>query len=70
MKNIDIIKEMYYDPAGYGSLKTTLADAKEIDPTIKLDDVKDFVLIHMLSRRSNHIELIALLQMEINMNIR
>ena len=43
MKKIDIIKEMYYKPAGYGSLKNTLADAKEIDPTIKIDDVKDFV---------------------------
>ena len=37
-----IIKKMYYDPAGYGSLKNTLADAKEIDPTLKEDDVNHF----------------------------
>ena len=33
-------KQVYYDPAGYGSMKNTLEDAKEIDPSIKLDDVK------------------------------
>ena len=37
MKMIGIIKTLYYDPAGYGLLKTTFADAKEIDPTIKKD---------------------------------
>ena len=35
MKMIGIIKTLYYDPAGYGLLKTTFADAKEIDPTIR-----------------------------------
>ena len=60
---------MYYKPAGYGSLKNTLADAKEIDPIIKLDDAKHF-LRNRLSARSIHMELIALLQMEIHMNIR
>ena len=35
MKKIDIIRKLYYDPAGYGSWTNTLADAKEIDPTIK-----------------------------------
>ena len=37
---IDIDK--YYGPAGYGSLNSTLADAKAIGPTIKLDDVNKF----------------------------
>ena len=33
---IGIIKTLYYDPAGYGLLKTAAADAKEIDPTITI----------------------------------
>ena len=33
---IGMIKTLYYDPAGYGSLKNTFADATEIDPTITI----------------------------------
>ena len=42
MNKTVIIKQVYYDPAGYGSMKNTLADAREIGPSIKLDDVHDF----------------------------
>ena len=42
MARIDINSKMYYNPPGYGSLKNTLADAEQIDPTIKLDDVTEF----------------------------
>ena len=42
MKMIDIIWKCSCDPAGYGSLKKTSADAKEIDPSLKVDDVKHF----------------------------
>ena len=38
MAKINLIKKIYYDPAGYGPLNA-LAGAKEIDPSIKLDDV-------------------------------
>ena len=31
---------MYNDLSGFGSLKQTLEDAKEVDPSIKLDDVR------------------------------
>ena len=37
-----IISDIYFDRAGYGSLKTTLADAREKDKTIKMEDVKQF----------------------------
>ena len=30
---------MYYDPSGYGTMKNTLADAKQIDSNIKMNDV-------------------------------
>ena len=37
-----IISDIYFDRAGYGSLKTTLADARDKDKTIKMEDVKEF----------------------------
>ena len=42
MSKSDIISKIYNDPSGYGSIKTTLADAKLKDKTIKLDDVKNW----------------------------
>lgn len=39
-KKDEIIAKMYYDPAGYGSVAATLADAKKYDPTITYEDVK------------------------------
>lgn len=36
----EIIRQAYYDPAGFGSLKDTLRDARATDKTITLKDVK------------------------------
>ena len=41
MSKVETIKNIFYDPAGYGSMKNTLTDAKQVDPSIKLDDVKE-----------------------------
>lgn len=38
----EIINKIYYDRAGYGSKATTLKDAREKDPTIKMADVEQF----------------------------
>ena len=38
----DIIKKIYYDKSGYGSIKTTFDDVKKIDKTIKMDDIKQW----------------------------
>ncbi len=38
----EIIKKTYYDPAGYGSIKTTYEDAKKKDNNIKLKDVQEW----------------------------
>jgi len=35
-----IIEKIYYDEAGYSSIKETWNDAKKIDPSITYDDVK------------------------------
>ena len=36
-----IIEKVYYDPAGYSSIKETLKDANAIDASITYDDVKN-----------------------------
>ena len=40
MTKTDIIKKVYFDPSGYGSIQKALSDATQIDATIKLDNVK------------------------------
>ena len=38
----DIIKNVYYDPAGFDGIKKTFEDARKKDKTITLDDVRTF----------------------------
>ncbi len=38
----EIISKIYNDPSGFGSLKTTLEDARKIDKSITNEDVKKF----------------------------
>lgn len=38
----DSISKVYYDPAGFSSIKTTFEDARENDKTITLDQVKQW----------------------------
>ena len=42
MNKKDIITKTYFDPAGFGSLKTTLEDARKHDSSITAKDVKDW----------------------------
>ena len=42
MSKDSIISKIYYDPAGYGSMQTTLQDARKIDKTITSDDIKQW----------------------------
>ena len=41
-KKEDVLKKIYYDRSGYGSIQTTFKDAKAKDKTITLQDTKDF----------------------------
>ncbi len=41
-KKQEVINKIYHDPSGYGSMKITLYDAKKIDKTITLNDIKEF----------------------------
>lgn len=38
----DIFSKVYFDPAGYSSIRTTLEDARKKDKTITLEDVRNF----------------------------
>ena len=38
----DLLKKIYFDRSGFGSLQTTYKDAKEKDKSITMNDVKDF----------------------------
>ena len=40
MDKNEIIRRMYYDPAGFGSMRSTLKDAQAKDKTINMNDVK------------------------------
>ena len=40
MDKNEIIKKMYYDLAGFGSMRATLKDAQAKDKTINMNDVK------------------------------
>ena len=40
------VTPVYNDPAGYGSLNQTLSDARETDPSAKMDDVRQWVEKH------------------------
>ena len=42
VKKDDIINETYYDRSGYGSIQTTYQDAKKKEPSITLNDVKEW----------------------------
>ena len=37
---IKAIEKVYYDPAGFGSIKETLKDVKKYDPSVTADDIK------------------------------
>ena len=43
MSKQDTISKVYNDLAGYGSLQQTLQDAREVDPSIRLDDVRQWM---------------------------
>ena len=42
MNKNDIISKIYTDPSGFGSIKKTLDEAKQVDKSITIDDVKDW----------------------------
>ena len=39
----DVISKIYYDKSGYGSIKTTIDDARKKDKTITKDIIKDLI---------------------------
>ena len=50
----DIITKIYYDWSSYGSMKNTLADAKHIDSSTTLNDVKQFFDQYVEQKQNLH----------------
>ena len=42
MKFDELIKKVYYDPGGYGSIQDTFKEVKKLNSNVKLDDIKDW----------------------------
>jgi hypothetical protein len=42
MSKNEIISKIYNDPFGFGSINKTLDEAKQVDKSITIDDVKDW----------------------------
>lgn len=59
MSKQEIIGNIYYDKAGFGSKNTTLKDARAKDKGITMKDVEDF-LKRMLRFKKIHEGIIAL----------
>jgi len=51
MTKDEILKFIYFDPAGYGSVKETYADARKKDKSITMKDVKDFIDQHVEQKK-------------------
>ena len=47
MSKNDTISKVYYDPAGYGSVKNTWLDAKKKGPIITIKDVRVWFANHV-----------------------
>jgi transposase InsO family protein len=52
MDKNEIIRKVYYDPAGHGSINYTLKDAKAIDKTITYNDVKEWMRKNVENKRN------------------
>ena len=52
MDKNEIIKKLYYDPAGFGSIQATLKDARAKDKTITLNDVKAWFKINVEQKKN------------------
>ena len=47
MNKNDIISKIYFDPSGYSSIQNTLKEVRQIDKTVKLDDVKEWFKLNV-----------------------
>ena len=51
MTKDEILNFIYFDPAGYGSIKQTYDEAKKKDKSITIKDVKDFIDKHVEQKK-------------------
>ena len=51
MTKDELLNFIYFDPAGYGSIKQTQDEAKKKNETITMKDVKDFIDKHVEQKK-------------------
>jgi len=51
MTKDEILSFIYLDPAGFGSIKQTYAEARKKDKSITMKDVKDFIDKHVEQKK-------------------
>ena len=68
-KFVGLVEKIYYDPAGYGTVQETYKEAKKLDSTIKVSDVKDWYERN-IDRKNNLEDLIVILVKGLLMNLR
>ena len=50
MDKNNIISKIYYDKSGFGSIKTTFEDARKVDKSITLEDIKNLLIIMLKTK--------------------
>ena len=56
MKYDGLIKKIYYDPAGFGTVQETYKDVKKLDSSITVKDVRDW-FERNVERKNNFVDL-------------
>ena len=51
MTKDEILNFIYFDPAGFGSIKETYTEARKKDKSITMKDVKDFIDKHVEQKK-------------------
>ena len=70
MNKATVISGIYYDKAGYGSIKTTWQDAKKKDSSITIKDVRDWFSDNIEQKNSNEgIIVLSLLMLTLSIKL-
>ena len=59
----DIINNIYFDRAGFGSRATTLKDARAKDKTITMDDVNEFFRKNVEEKDDHGVKIVLFLHL-------
>ena len=69
MKYDGLIKKFNYDPAGFGTVQETYKDAKKVDSSITVKDVRDW-FERNVERKNNFVDLTVISAKALGMSTR